>query len=269
RPDLAESLARHAFGHDENRPDSVTRRRKTGQRTARENVADLVDPGSFIEYGALAFAAQKRRRTLDDLIRNTPGDGIITGIGTLNAAQFREEHARCAVLAYDYTLLAGTQGAMNHRKKDRLLKVAEDSKLPIVLFSEGGGGRPGDTDFPGVAGLDTPTFRQYAKLSGLVPRIGINSGRCFAGNAALLGTSDVVIATATSNIGMGGPARIEGGGLGVYTPDEVGPMSVQVPNGVVDIAVADEAEAVEAAKRYLSYFQGSIAQWSAADQNTL
>ncbi|MBV9989928.1 MAG: ATP-grasp domain-containing protein [Alphaproteobacteria bacterium] len=269
RPDLAETNARHAFGFDENRPEAVARRRKTGQRTARENLADLIDPGSFIEYGALAFAAQKRRRTLEDLIKNTPGDGIITGIGTINAAQFGEEAARAAVLAYDYTVLAGTQGAMNHRKKDRLLKVAEESKLPIVLFAEGGGGRPGDTDFPGVAGLDTPTFRQYAKLSGLVPRIGVNSGRCFAGNAALLGSSDVVIATANSNIGMGGPAMIEGGGLGVYTPDEVGPMSVQVPNGVVDIAVADEAEAVAAAKKYLSYFQGRLADWSAADQNGL
>jgi acetyl/propionyl-CoA carboxylase alpha subunit len=269
RPDLAESIARHAFGYDENRPDATARRRKTNQRTARENVADLVDPGSFIEYGALAFAAQKKRRTLDDLIKNTPGDGIITGIGTINASTFGEERARAAVLAYDYTVLAGTQGAMNHRKKDRLLKIAEDSKLPVVLFTEGGGGRPGDTDFPGVAGLDTPTFRQYAKLSGSVPRIGINSGRCFAGNAALLGCSDVVIATANSNIGMGGPAMIEGGGLGVYTPDEVGPMSVQVPNGVVDIAVADEAEAVAAAKEYLSYFQGSLTQWKAADQKTL
>jgi len=269
RPDLAESIARHAFGHDENRPDATARRRKTNQRTARENVDDLVDPGSFIEYGALAFAAQKKRRTLDDLIRNTPGDGIITGIGTINASVFGEERARAAVIAYDYTVLAGTQGAMNHRKKDRLLKVAEDSKLPVVLFTEGGGGRPGDTDFPGVAGLDTPTFRQYAKLSGSVPRIGINSGRCFAGNAALLGCSDVVIATANSNIGMGGPAMIEGGGLGVYTPDEVGPMSVQVPNGVVDIAVADEAEAVAAAKKYLSYFQGPLTQWNAADQKTL
>jgi acetyl/propionyl-CoA carboxylase alpha subunit len=269
RPDLAESNARHDFGYDANRPEATARRRKTNQRTARENVADLVDPGSFIEYGALAFAAQKRRRTLDDLIRNTPGDGMITGIGTVNAAQFGEERARCAVLAYDYTVLAGTQGAMNHRKKDRLLKVAEDSRLPVVLFSEGGGGRPGDTDFPGVAGLDTPTFRQYAKLSGRVPRIGINSGRCFAGNAALLGSSDVVIATANSNIGMGGPAMIEGGGLGVYTPDEVGPMSVQVPNGVVDIGVEDEADAVAAAKKYLSYFQGPLAQWNAADQKTL
>jgi len=269
RPDLAESLERHGFGFDANRPDAVARRRKTGQRTVRENLDDLCDAGSFIEYGALAFAAQKRRRTLEDLVQNTPGDGIVTGIGTVNATAFGEQAARCAVMAYDYTVLAGTQGAMNHRKKDRLLKLAEEWKLPVVCFTEGGGGRPGDTDYPGVAGLDTPTFRAYAKLSGLVPRVGINSGRCFAGNAALLGSSDVIIATINSNIGMGGPAMIEGGGLGVYTPDEVGPMSVQVANGVVDIAVADEAEAVAAAKKYLGYFQGAVKEWTAADQREL
>jgi acetyl/propionyl-CoA carboxylase alpha subunit len=269
RADLAESNSRHAFSLDENRPDAVARRRKTNQRTARENLDQLCDPGSFIEYGAMAFAAQRRRRSLDDLIKNTPGDGIITGVGTVNAAEFGEHKARCAVMAYDYTVLAGTQGAMNHQKKDRLLKVAEEWKLPIVCFAEGGGGRPGDTDIPGVAGLDVPTFRQYAKLSGLIPRIGINSGRCFAGNAALLGCSDVIIAAANSNIGMGGPAMIEGGGLGVYTPDEVGPMSVQVPNGVVDVAVADEIEAIEVAKKYLGYFQGPLSKWEAANQKEL
>ncbi len=269
RPDLAEANARHAFGFDENRPDAVARRRKTKQRTARENLAQLCDEGSFIEYGALAFAAQRRRRSMEDLIANTPGDGIITGIGTVNATEFGETKARCAVMAYDYTVLAGTQGAMNHQKKDRLLKIAEEWKLPIIAFAEGGGGRPGDTDFPGVAGLDTPTFRQYAKLSGLMPRIGINSGRCFAGNAAILGCSDVIIAAQNSNIGMGGPAMIEGGGLGVYKPEEVGPMSVQVPNGVVDIAVADEVEAIDAAKKYLSYFQGPLAKWDAANQKEL
>ena len=269
RADLAESNARHAFSLDENRPEAVARRRKTNQRTARENLEQLCDPGSFIEYGAMAFAAQRRRRSLEDLIKNTPGDGIITGVGTVNADEFGEHKARCAVMAYDYTVLAGTQGGMNHQKKDRLLKVAEEWKLPIVCFAEGGGGRPGDTDIPGVAGLDVPTFRQYAKLSGLIPRIGINSGRCFAGNAALLGCSDVIIAAANSNIGMGGPAMIEGGGLGVYRPEEVGPMSVQVPNGVVDVAVADEIEAIEVAKKYLGYFQGAVGKWEAANQKEL
>jgi len=241
--------------------------RPTSAPRARTSTSSSI--GSFIEYGALAFAAQRRRRELDDLIKNTPGDGIITGIGTVNAAAFGEEKARCAVMAYDYTVLAGTQGTMNHQKKDRLLKVAEEWRVPIVAFAEGGGGRPGDTDRSGVAGLDTPTFRQYAKLSGLIPRVGINSGRCFAGNAAILGCSDVIIAAKNSNIGMGGPAMIEGGGLGVYKPDEVGPMSVQVPNGVVDVLVEDEIEAIEVAKKYLAYFQGPIQTWSAVNQKEL
>ncbi len=269
RPDLQESIARHAFGLDENRADAVARRRKTSSRTVRENIEQLLDPGSFIEYGALAFAAQRRRRSLEDLIKNTPGDGIVTGIGTVNAKEFGEERARTAVMAYDYMVLAGTQGSRNHQKKDRLLKVVDEFKLPVVVFTEGGGGRPGDTDMPGVAGLDVMTFHAYAKLNGEVPRVGINSGRCFAGNAALLGCSDVIIATQNSNIGMGGPAMIEGGGLGVYTPDEVGPMSVQIPNGVVDVAVKDEIEAVETGKKYLSYFQGKLKDWSVADQQLL
>ena len=269
RPDLAEVHQRHAFGHDASRPDAVARRRKTGQRTARENVRDLCDEGSFVEYGPLVIAAQRRRRSLEDLIERTPADGLVAGIGTVNADRFGSEVARCMVLTYDYTVLAGTQGLQNHRKKDRMFEIAEKWRLPVVFFTEGGGGRPGDTDGSGVAGLDCLAFHYFGALSGLVPLVGINSGRCFAGNAALLGCCDVVIATENSNIGMGGPAMIEGGGLGVFRPEEVGPIDVQLPGGVVDIAVADEAEAVAAAKRYLSYFQGPTADWTCEDQRRL
>jgi acetyl-CoA carboxylase carboxyltransferase component len=269
RPDLAEVVARHAQGLDAARPDAVARRRKTGQRTARENVDDLVDPGSFIEYGALALAAQRRRRSPEELLRMSPADGLVAGIGSVNGARFGDEKSRCMVIAYDYTVFAGTQGMMNHKKKDRMLQLAEQWRLPLVLFAEGGGGRPGDTDSPGVAGLDVPTFATFARLSGLVPLVGIVSGRCFAGNAALLGCCDVIIATRNSNIGMGGPAMIEGGGLGVFAPEEVGPIDVQAPNGVVDLVVEDEASAVLAAKKYLAYFQGPLAEWRAADQREL
>jgi acetyl/propionyl-CoA carboxylase alpha subunit/acetyl-CoA carboxylase carboxyltransferase component len=269
RPDLAEVLERHAIGLDERRPDAVARRRKTGQRTARENIADLCDPGTFIEYGPLVVAAQRRRRSLQDLIEKTPADGLVAGIGSVNGALFDEQRARCILMSYDYTVLAGTQGGQNHRKKDRLFEIAEKYRLPIVFFTEGGGGRPGDTDGLGVAGLDCWAFNYFGGLSGLVPLVGITSGRCFAGNAALLGCCDVVIATRGSNIGMGGPAMIEGGGLGVFRPEEVGPMDVQVPNGVVDIPVEDEAGAVQVAKKYLSYFQGPLAQWECADQRLL
>ncbi len=265
RADLQEVIDRHAVTLDAQRPEAVARRHALGMRTARENIADLCDAGSFIEYGALAFAAQTRRRALDDLIRNTPADGMVTGIGSINGAQFGEEAARCVVMSYDATVLAGTQGMRNHEKTDRMLGVALEQKLPVVLFAEGGGGRPGDTDVAVVAGLHLTTFASYARLSGQVPVVGIAAGRCFAGNAALLGCSDVIIATRNSNIGMGGPAMIEGGGLGTYTPEQVGPSHVQHANGVIDVLVDDEAAAVVVAKQYLGYFQGRVAQWSAGD----
>ncbi len=262
RPDLAEVMARHAIGHDEARPDAVARRRNVGRRTARENVADLVDEGSFVEYGPVVIAAQRRRRELSDLIARTPADGMIGGLGKVGG------HSIVA-MSYDYTVLAGTQGTKNHAKKDRLFELAEQLRLPVVFFTEGGGGRPGDTDQAGVSGLDCLAFMYFAELSGLVPIVGVNAGYCFAGNAAILGCCDVVIATADSNIGMGGPAMIEGGGLGVFDPHEIGPMEVQRSNGVVDIAVPDEAAAVAAAKQYLGYFQGRSEAWECADQREL
>ena len=269
RPDLAEALTRHGYKLDENRQAAVARRRKTNHRTVRENVEDICDPGTFVEYGSLAIAAQRRRRTVQDLMENTPGDGMVTGIGSVNQQRFPNQDTQCVVMSYDYMVLAGTQGLQNHRKKDRMFEVAEQLRLPIILFAEGGGGRPGDTDGAGIAGLDCLAFQLYGAMSGLVPRIGITTGRCFAGNAVLLGSSDIVIATADSNIGIGGPAMIEGGGLGIFKPEDVGPMSVQVPNGVVDIAVQDEAEAVAAAKKLLSYFQGATADWTCPDQRKL
>src|SRR5881296_3511398 len=246
RPDLAEVHRRHALTLDAARRDAVERRRATAQRTARENIDDLCDPGSFIEYAPLVIAAQRRRRPVEELIERTPADGLVAGIGRVNGQLFDESRSRCVVMAYDYTVLAGTQGVQNHRKKDRLFELAADWRLPVVFFTEGGGGRPGDTDGASVAGLDCWAFNYWGRLSGLVPLVGVNSGRCFAGNAALLGCCDVIIATGNSSIGMGGPAMIEGGGLGVFHPDEVGPMHIQVPGGGVDVAVADEAEATRA-----------------------
>ena len=269
RPDLQEAIDRKQAGHDINRPEAVAKRRKTGHRTARENIEDLCDKGSFIEYGSVVLAAQRRRRSEADLIKNTTGDGMVCGLGHVNGDLFPEKSSRVMAMSYDYMVLAGTQGKQNHAKKDRMFEIAEENRLPTILFAEGGGGRPGDTDTSGVAGLDCLAFTYFAQLSGLVPVIGITTGRCFAGNAVLLGCCDVIIATEDSNIGIGGPAMIEGGGLGIFTPDEVGPMDVQVPNGVVDIAVKDEKEAVAIAKKYLSYFQGTKEAWKAPDQREL
>lgn len=268
RPELVEMIRRHAFGLDDNRPEAVAKRQKKNQRTARANVDNLFDTGSFIEYGALAIAAQRGRRSEEDLISKTPADGLIAGVGSVNGSLFQEDKSRCMVMAYDYTVLAGTQGYFNHKKMDRMLKLAYEQRLPLVLLAEGGGGRPGDVDAIGImtAGLDLSTFGAFAKLSGRVPLVGVVSGPCFAGNAALLGCCDIIIATKDSNIGMGGPVMIEGGGLGIFKPEEIGPIDVQSQNGVVDIEVVNDAEAVDVAKKYLSYFQGTTTKWEAADQ---
>jgi acetyl-CoA carboxylase carboxyltransferase component len=269
RADLAELFQRQSGTLDAARPDAVERRHRQGRRTARENIEALCEPGSFTEYGSLAIAAQRGRRSLEELIERTPADGLVAGIGRVNGRHFDDRRASCAVLSYDYTVLAGTQGQQNHRKKDRLFELIERLRLPVVLFAEGGGGRPGDTDYAVITGLDTMAFTLFAGLSGLVPMVGIASGRCFAGNAALLGCCDVVIATEGASIGMGGPAMIAGGGLGDHRPEEVGPLDVQVPNGVVDLVADDDAHAVRLTQDYLSYFQGSTRPWACADQRLL
>jgi acetyl-CoA carboxylase carboxyltransferase component len=262
RDDLAELLRRRDLTEDAARPDAVARRHERGGRTARENVADLVDDGSWVEYGRFAIAAQRGRRELEDLIARTPADGLVAGMATVDGRP-------CAVLSYDYTVLAGTQGALGHLKKDRLFELIERMRLPTVFFAEGGGGRPGDTDFPVVSSLQVRAFALWARLSGVAPRIAIVKGRCFAGNAVIAGCSDLIVATEDTSIGMGGPAMIAGGGLGQVEPDDVGPAEVQARNGCLDVVVGDEAEAVAVAKRLLGYFAGPVEPGVAPDQTRL
>lgn len=265
RPELAELRERRAALTDEARPEAVAKRHAAGRRTARENIAALVDDGSLVEYGGLAIAAQRGRRELAELLARTPADGLIAGTARVNGELFGSEAAACAVLSYDYMVLAGTQGALGHRKKDRMFELIERMRLPVVLFAEGGGGRPGDTDFAVVSALDTRAFALWARLSGIAPRIAVVAGRCFAGNAVLAGCADLIVATEDIALGMGGPAMIAGGGLGEFEPDEIGPIETQAANGVIDVRVADEAAAVDAARRLLGYFQGPLADWEEPD----
>ena len=140
RDDVAEIIRRHKIVTDDSeRPESVARRRKTNSRTARENVADMCDEGTFAEYGPLVIAGQRQRRSLDDLIKNTPADGLVCGFGEVNTH-------RTAICCYDYTVLAGTQGNNQHHKHDKIFQICKTQRVPIVFYTEGGGGRPGDTD---------------------------------------------------------------------------------------------------------------------------
>ncbi len=269
RADLEDVRARHALTLDESRPEAVARRHATGQRTARENLADLCDPGSFREYGALAVAAQRTSRSFEELQRISPADGFIYGLASINGNLFGPERSRCFVGTSDYTVFSGTQGFIGHKKLDRLFEQAEQHRLPLVLFTEGGGGRALDTDnFAGV-NLANPTFWKLGRLSGLVPLVGIVSGPCFAASAAMLGCCDVTISTRNASIGMGGPVMIEGAGLGRVKTGDVGPADMHARQGVVDVLVDDEAQAVSVAKKYLAYFQGDVTHWSCAPQEPL
>jgi acetyl-CoA carboxylase carboxyltransferase component len=259
RDDLVELRRRRELTEDAARSEAVATRHQRGGRTARENVADLIDEGSWVEYGRYVTAQQRQRRSQEDLIANTPADGLVAGTATVNGQP-------TAVLAYDYTVLAGTQGTAGHFKKDRMFELIERMDLPVVFFAEGGGGRPGDTDHPVVSALQVRAFALWAKLSGQVPRIAIVAGNCFAGNAVIAGCSDLIVATENSSLGMAGPAMIAGGGLGEVRAEDVGPVEVQAPNGVLDVVVEDEEEAVAQAKRLLGYFRGPVGEWSAADQ---
>jgi acetyl-CoA carboxylase carboxyltransferase component len=262
RKDLAELQRRRELTEDAARPEAASKRHDRGGRTARENVADLIDEGSWVEYGRYATAQQRTRRSRDDLIANTPADGLVAGTATVDGRPI-------AVLAYDYTVLAGTQGTAGHFKKDRMFELIERMRLPVVFFAEGGGGRPGDTDHPVVSALQVRAFALWAKLSGQVPRIAIVAGNCFAGNAVIAGCSDLIIATKNASLGMAGPAMIAGGGLGDVGAKEVGPVDMQAPNGVLDIVVEDEEKAVATAKDLLGYFRGPVGEWSAGDQSAL
>jgi acetyl-CoA carboxylase carboxyltransferase component len=270
RPDLKQLNERLAQTLDEGRTEATRKRHEKGLRTARENLADLIDEGSWIEYGQLAVAAQRNRRDIEDLQINTAADGVITGTGTVNADLFPAESSRVAVAVDDYSVLAGTQGFFHHDKLDRIFELAEKHALPVVMYTEGGGGRPGDTDVTTrIAGLYITSFSTFARLSGVVPRIAVNNGYCFAGNAVFFGCADITISTRNSWIGMAGPAMIEYGGLGQFKPQEIGPSNVQTANGVIDLLAEDEAHATRLAKQLLGYFQGSISDWDCADQARL
>ena len=275
RLDLKALQDRLAITLDQARPDAVAKLRTRGQRTARENLTDLCDKGSFLEYGQLVYAAQRSKTDKDSLMRLSPADGIVAGFASINGDLFgdaADEHTtRAAVLSYDAMVMAGTQGTHGHKKTDRILDVATELSLPLVFFSGGGGGRPGDDDVLDTvsSALDINTFHSLAKLEGTGPKIAVNSGYCFAGNAVVFGSCDLKIATKNSWIGMGGPAMIEGGGLGACGPKDIGPASMQAKVGLIDLVVEDDAEAVAATKKLLSYFQGRTQDWQAPDQRLL
>lgn len=252
RPDVARVREIREAALDAARPEAVEKRRKLGRRTVRENIDAFLDPGSFVEYGRTSKPARP------DM--HGAADGVVMGSGLV-----REKPV--AVMAYDYTVYAGTQSLVNHAKTDRIFELAAARRWPMISWLEGGGARPHDI----TVGLraDTHTFVAFARLSGLVPTIGIVTGRCFAGNANLAGMCDILIATKDAVIGMAGPALVEEGLRIKVTPEEIGPAELHVQTGVIDILVEDDAAAGAAARKALGFFQGAAGDWKAPDTEKL
>ncbi|MBM3139483.1 MAG: biotin/lipoyl-binding protein [Chloroflexi bacterium] len=276
RPSLQAVYDRRQLTLDENRPEAIERRHRRGRRTVRENLTQLMDPDSWVEYGQLTVSTPRSGLTAEELIRKTPADGLVAGIGSVNGDLFDEKRARTMFISYDDTVYAGTQGGRGHDKTDRMVELADELSLPLIFHAEGAGARSGSA--PPEAAQDAPsgrghpatrTFERMAQLSGKVPMIGVTAGWCYAGNASILGLTDLIIATEDSLIAMGAPATIEGGGMGIYLPEEIGPTSDTVPAGTVDILVKNQDEAIAASKKVLSYFQGSIEHWEVEDQRLL
>lgn len=234
---------------DEAHGEAVATLRERGRRTPRKNIGDLLDPDTFMEFGPPAAGSVS--------------GGTIMGFGGVNGALVGDERSRTALVYANYPYAMYSHG---HYRQEQVHELAHDWKVPIVLFSEGQGEPPSLST--GV-GLDASVFADFAKLSGLVPLVGVNLGDCFAGNATLLSCCDVIIGTQQSTIGMNGPTVVAANGLGNYRADELGATSFQAANGNLDIVVKDDADAVAAVKQYLSYFQGSVSDWEARDQRRM
>lgn len=227
---------------DEARPEAVARQHARGAMTARERIDALADPGSFREYGLLAKPGQPE---LDG-----PADGIVTGLA-------RVRDRPIVVASYDYTVLAGSQGNVNNTKLARILLIAEESRLPVVIFSEGAGHRVQEATLHTRGGGEA-IFPALARLSGRVPTVCGVPGRAFAGNAIIAGLCDFVAGTRDAVIGMAGPPLVEAALGERLTPEEIGAIGIHAASGAAEAVAEDERQLIELISAYLSYFEGRL-----------
>lgn len=230
--------------HDAQRPHAVAQQRKLGKLTARERIQLLVDPGSFDEIGILARPSSDTE-LMDGV--SAPGDGIIIGRAHV--------HGRPIVtVSYDFTVLGGSMGRINDEKFARARQISLRSGVPLVMFVEGGGARinerMGSTTMRGHE-----RFSDLSLLSGWAPIVSAIVGPSYAGHANLVALSDFAVMVEGTSAGMAGPLLVEKATGERVTAEELGGMELHARVlGSVELDVATEADAVDAIKRYLSYF---------------
>src|SRR5690349_23348873 len=190
--DLEERRARARLGGGEER---IARQRAAGRLTARERIARLVDDGTFAELGVHG-RPHFSQRAMDG--REAPADGVITGYG-------RVDGRHVAVVAYDFTVMAGSMGMTGEIKVARIRELALTKRIPIVWLLDSAGARIQEAVgslFAGTGHL----FREQAVMSGVVPQVAALMGPCAAGTAYIPGLADFVpMVSGRGSMALAGP----------------------------------------------------------------
>lgn len=241
---------RHGIS-DAGRPEAVAKQHARGKLTARERIAELVDTGSFLEAGGLVGTTAGPRRN----ILEAPADGFVTGSALVGGRPV-------SLCSFDFTVAGGSNGKAGTLKFTRLLQRSLDDGNPFVMLMEGGGHRISE-------GLDsrhfssgTTIFQSMSDMSGWVPIVAAVMGPGFAGPTNHASLADfVVMVRPTATMGIAGPALVKAATGEVITKEELGGAAVQADRqGIADLAVESDAEALEAIRRFLSYFPSNARQ---------
>ncbi|CAJ1496157.1 acyl-CoA carboxylase subunit beta [[Mycobacterium] burgundiense] len=216
-------------------PDRLAAHRGAGKLDARTRIRHLLDPGSFQELGTLAGG-------------EVAADGIVVGSGEVNGAPIM-------VGAEDFTTVAGTIGAGSNSKRHRIAELALRNRIPLVMLLEGAGFRPGKH-----GGRSPTDLLAQAQCSGLVPTAAAVLGPSAGHGALVAPVCDFRIMSRHGAIFTAGPPVVKEATGEAISKEDLGGPEVALPSGVVHNLVDDDASALDAIRRYLSYFPSSA--WS-------
>ena len=252
---VAELTRRRAATLEMGGPERIAKQHERGKMTARERIAYLFDPGSFVEFGAHAsFHVGSAEITSV----KAPADGVITGTGKIGGRM-----VACA--AYDFTVLGGSIGMVGETKVTRLREMALRDRVPIVWLIDSAGARIHPSG--GLNQADTIAyfadsgylFREQVQLSGVVPQVAAMVGPGAAGTAYIPGLADFVpMVKKNSSMALGGPALVKAAVGEDISEEELGGSRVHnESSGVADQQYKDDRELLDGVKAWLSFFPQS------------
>jgi acetyl-CoA carboxylase carboxyltransferase component len=229
-------------------PERVERQHAQGKLTVRERLDRLFDPSTFTELSLLAHH-QSSSPAMQG--KHTPADGCITGIGETDGR-------RVAVIAYDFTVMAGSIGMVGELKATRIRELALRERIPLVWLIDSAGARIQEASGSMFARTGD-LFREQVHMSGVIPQVAAMMGPGAAGTAYIPGLADFVpMVKGTSHMALGGPSLVKAAVGEEVTAEEMGGSEVHTRiSGVADLEVADDDECLRAVREYLSYFPSS------------